>query len=88
MLNFPAVQSYEGVFILSTLSTTSLEEVGKAAPDCIRWFQLYIYKDRYRYRPFNCGGIVAILTDIMNFAGKLLRNLSGEQKRPVLLVLF
>ncbi|GIY64755.1 hydroxyacid oxidase 1 [Caerostris darwini] len=37
----------EGVaMVLSTLSTTSLEDVAKAAPESIRWFQLYIYSDR------------------------------------------
>jgi len=31
---------------LSTLSTTSLEEVAAVAPSGFRWFQLYVYKDR------------------------------------------
>lgn len=31
---------------LSSLSTTSLEDVASAAPDGLRWFQLYVYKDR------------------------------------------
>lgn len=35
-----------GIFILSTLSTTPLEEVAAAAPNTTKWFQLYIYKDR------------------------------------------
>lgn len=34
------------IFVLSTLSTCSLEEVAAAAPNTIKWFQLYIYKDR------------------------------------------
>ncbi|KAK6644579.1 hypothetical protein RUM43_000846 [Polyplax serrata] len=34
------------VFILSTISTSSLEEVAEGAPDTHKWFQLYIYKDR------------------------------------------
>ncbi|XP_067014362.2 uncharacterized protein Hao [Anabrus simplex] len=34
------------VFTLSTLSTSSLEQVAAAAPDTLKWFQLYIYKDR------------------------------------------
>lgn len=34
------------IFILSTLSTTSLEDLAAGAPDTIKWFQLYIYKDR------------------------------------------
>ncbi|XP_045122704.1 peroxisomal (S)-2-hydroxy-acid oxidase GLO3-like isoform X2 [Portunus trituberculatus] len=33
-------------FTLSTASTTSLEEVAKAASNTLRLFQLYIYKDR------------------------------------------
>lgn len=37
----------EGVTqVLSTLSTISLEDVSKAAPDGNRWFQLYVFKDR------------------------------------------
>ncbi|CAM9586772.1 unnamed protein product, partial [Choristocarpus tenellus] len=31
---------------LSSWSTTPLEDVAKAAPGGVRWFQLYIYKDR------------------------------------------
>ncbi|KAF0765282.1 hypothetical protein AaE_002993, partial [Aphanomyces astaci] len=34
-------------YILSTISTTSLEDVAAAnGPDGLRWFQLYIFKDR------------------------------------------
>jgi (S)-2-hydroxy-acid oxidase len=31
---------------LSSWSTMSLEEVSSAAPSSLRWFQLYVYKDR------------------------------------------
>ena len=31
---------------LSSWATTSVEDVAKAAPDGLRWFQLYVYKDR------------------------------------------
>jgi len=34
------------LMILSTLSTTRLEEVAAAAPGAPRWFQLYVYKER------------------------------------------
>ncbi|XP_015930701.2 2-Hydroxyacid oxidase 1 isoform X1 [Parasteatoda tepidariorum] len=34
------------IMILSTLSTTSMEDVAKAAPNSKRWFQLYIYNER------------------------------------------
>ncbi len=33
------------IFVLSTLSTTSIEDVAKAAPGP-KWFQLYVHKDR------------------------------------------
>jgi 4-hydroxymandelate oxidase len=37
----------EGVTqVLSTLSTTSLEDVAKAVPGARRWFQLYVFRDR------------------------------------------
>ena len=32
-------------FILSTMSSSSVEAVSDAAPDCIRWFQLYVQRD-------------------------------------------
>lgn len=31
---------------MSTLATSSIEEVAAAAPNAMKWFQLYIYKDR------------------------------------------
>lgn len=34
------------IFILSMISTTSLEDVAAAAPDGIKWLQLFISKDR------------------------------------------
>jgi isopentenyl diphosphate isomerase/L-lactate dehydrogenase-like FMN-dependent dehydrogenase len=33
-------------FVLSTLSNRSIEAVAEAAPDALRWFQLYVNKDR------------------------------------------
>ncbi|KAK7590190.1 hypothetical protein V9T40_001803 [Parthenolecanium corni] len=44
--NARAAGSVGAVYILSTLSTTSLEEVARGAPNTVKWFQLYIYKDR------------------------------------------
>ncbi|KAJ8870922.1 hypothetical protein PR048_027224 [Dryococelus australis] len=43
---FAAAGDAGTVFILSTLSTSSVEEVSAAAPHTTKWFQLYIYKDR------------------------------------------
>ena len=31
---------------LSSWSTTALEDIAAAAPKGLRWFQLYVYKDR------------------------------------------
>lgn len=33
-------------FVLSTLSNRSIEAVAEAAPDALRWFQLYVNRDR------------------------------------------
>ncbi|KAM7308118.1 hydroxyacid oxidase 1 [Ixodes scapularis] len=41
-----AAQKAGSVMILSTLSTTSLEEVRQAAPKANLWLQLYVFKDR------------------------------------------
>jgi L-lactate dehydrogenase (cytochrome) len=37
---------------LSTMSSVTLEEVAKAAPECDRWFQLYLTRDRELARRF------------------------------------
>lgn len=34
------------VMTLSTIATSSIEEVATGSPNALRWFQLYIYKDR------------------------------------------
>lgn len=34
------------VYILSTIATTSIEQVAQVAPNAIKWFQLYVHKDR------------------------------------------
>ncbi|KAJ8980293.1 hypothetical protein NQ317_005213 [Molorchus minor] len=44
--NVRAAQAIGTIFTLSTISTSSIEEVAQAAPNGIKWFQLYIYKDR------------------------------------------
>lgn len=41
-----AAQEQGTIYIMSTLSTSSIEEVARAAPTGIKWFQLYIYTDR------------------------------------------
>ncbi|XP_001604479.1 hydroxyacid oxidase 1 [Nasonia vitripennis] len=44
--NVKAAQAAKTVFILSTISTSSIEEVAEAAPEAVKWFQLYVYFDR------------------------------------------
>ena len=39
-----AAQAAGTVYIMSTISTCSIEEVAEAAPEAVKWFQLYIYK--------------------------------------------
>jgi len=34
------------LYVASTLATTTLEDVAAAAPGALRWFQLYVHKDR------------------------------------------
>ncbi|XP_044750644.1 hydroxyacid oxidase 1 [Coccinella septempunctata] len=46
LANARAAQAMGTIYILSTLATSSIEEVAEAAPDCTKWFQLYIFKDR------------------------------------------
>eukprot|EP00112_Aurelia_sp_Birch-Aquarium-sp1_P009368 Seg2061.7 transcript_id=Seg2061.7/GoldUCD/mRNA.D3Y31 product="Hydroxyacid oxidase 1" protein_id=Seg2061.7/GoldUCD/D3Y31 len=41
-----AAAAFDTCMTLSSWSTTSIEEVNNAAPGALRWFQLYIYKDR------------------------------------------
>lgn len=41
-----AAQKYGIPFTLSTLGTATVEDVVKAAPDGVNWFQLYMWKDR------------------------------------------
>lgn len=35
------------IFILSSFSMTTIEDVAKAAPETVKWMQMYIYNDRY-----------------------------------------
>jgi len=44
--NARAAAAMNTIFILSTISTTALEDVAAAAPNGRRWFQLYVYNDR------------------------------------------
>jgi L-lactate dehydrogenase (cytochrome) len=39
-------------YALSTMGTTSIERLAAEAPDCRRWFQLYLWRDRGASRDF------------------------------------
>jgi len=40
-----AAQEAGTVYVMSTLATTTIEEVARATPGAPRWFQLYVHKD-------------------------------------------
>jgi (S)-2-hydroxy-acid oxidase len=43
---FKACEFVGTIMILSTISSSSIEEVSKASPNDIKWFQTFIYRDR------------------------------------------
>ncbi|XP_076284088.1 hydroxyacid oxidase [Lasioglossum baleicum] len=46
LANARAAEAAGTIYTLSTIATSSIEEVAEAAPKGIKWFQLYIYRDR------------------------------------------
>jgi (S)-2-hydroxy-acid oxidase len=44
--NAKAAANENVIFIMSTLSNSTVEDVGKATENSVKWFQLYIYKNR------------------------------------------
>lgn len=66
-------------YVLSTMGTTSLDELAAAAPDTDRWFQLYLWRDRGRSqelleRARDSGIRVLVLTVDVPVAGARLRD--------------
>jgi L-lactate dehydrogenase (cytochrome) len=66
-------------FALSTMATTSLEEVAAAAPKARKWFQLYVWRDRaagadLMARAAQAGYEALILTVDVPVAGPRLRD--------------
>ncbi|CAG7826864.1 unnamed protein product, partial [Allacma fusca] len=41
-----AVEQLGSIYVLSTFSTYSIEQVAAAAPGARKWFQLCVFKDR------------------------------------------
>jgi L-lactate dehydrogenase (cytochrome) len=74
-------------FALSTMGTTSIEDVAAAAPDGRRWFQLYMWKDRERSmalvdRAAQAGYDTLVVTVDVPVAGARLRDVRNGMTIP------
>jgi L-lactate dehydrogenase (cytochrome)/glycolate oxidase len=74
-------------FCLSTLGTTSIEDVASAAPHGRRWFQLYMWRDRDRSmalveRAWRAGYDTLIITVDVPVAGNRLRDVRNGMTIP------
>jgi len=79
-------------YALSTMGTTSLEDIAAAAPDAQRWFQLYLWKDRAASRELlgratENGYDVLVLTVDTAVAGSRLRDVRNGLTIPPSLTL-
>ena len=82
-----AAEKFGIPFTLSTLGTTSIEEVVKAAPAGRNWFQLYMWKDREGSmalvdRAWNSGVRNLMLTVDVPVAGARLRDVYNGMTVP------
>lgn len=74
-------------YALSTMGTTSIEQVAAAAPDGRRWFQLYLWRDREASRDFvvrarESGYEALVLTVDTPVAGARLRDVRNGLTIP------
>jgi (S)-2-hydroxy-acid oxidase len=74
-------------FTLSTFATSSIEEVAEGCPHALRFFQVYIYRDRditlqLIRRAEKCGYKALILTVDTPFFGKRLADNRNKFKLP------
>jgi 4-hydroxymandelate oxidase len=72
---------------LSSLSTRSLEDVAAAAPDSVRWMQVYVLRDRARtvdmvHRAAAAGYRALVLTVDAPVSGLRLREIAGRVHLP------
>ena len=79
-------------YALSTMGTTSLEDVTVAAPQARRWFQLYLWRDREASRDFVARSLAAgyealVLTVDTPVAGARLRDVRNGLTIPPALTL-
>ena len=82
-----AAAAFNIPFTLSTLGTTSIEDVYDAAPDGVNWFQLYMWKDRDRSmelvrRAQAAGSDNLLLTVDVPVAGARLRDVRNGLTIP------
>ena len=80
-------QRYGIPYALSTLGTSSIEEVAAAAPDARRWFQLYVWRDRtagedLMSRAKAAGYEALVLTVDVPVAGARLRDIRNGLSIP------
>lgn len=74
-------------YTLSTMGTTSIEDIAAAAPNGRRWFQLYLWKDRAASkelvaRALNAGYDTLVLTVDTPVAGARLRDVRNGMTIP------
>lgn len=74
-------------YVLSTMGTTSLEDVASAAPAARRWFQLYLWRDRgasadFVERAENAGYDTLMLTVDTPVGGRRLRDIRNGLTIP------
>ncbi len=82
-----AAEKFGIPFTLSTLGTTTIEDVSKAAPKGNNWFQLYMWKDREASmelveRARACGVRTLLLTVDVPVAGARLRDIRNGLTVP------
>ena len=74
-------------YVLSTQATMSVEEVALAAPDAVRWFQVYVVRDRgwtaeLVARAAAAGYRALVLTVDVPLLGNRLRDLRNDFRLP------
>ncbi|AUS78969.1 alpha-hydroxy-acid oxidizing protein [Actinoalloteichus sp. AHMU CJ021] len=74
-------------YALSTMGTTSIEDVATAGPDARKWFQLYVWKDREASenlvrRAWDAGYEALVLTVDVPVAGARLRDVRNGMSIP------
>jgi 4-hydroxymandelate oxidase len=75
------------LYVLSTQATMSVEEVAAAAPDAVRWFQVYVVRDRgwtadLVARAAAAGYRALVLTVDVPLLGNRLRDLRNDFRLP------